>query len=50
MAPLGVRLHVVVDVERGRERRIISARKANGREVDASRRRAADGKRASALR
>lgn len=33
MAPLGVRLHVVVFVERGGERRIISARKANSREV-----------------
>jgi uncharacterized DUF497 family protein len=33
MAPLGVRLHVVVYVERSGERRIISARKANSREV-----------------
>ena len=33
MVPLGVRLHVVVFVERGEERRIISARKANSREV-----------------
>jgi uncharacterized protein len=33
MAPLGGRLHVVVYVERGGERRIISARKANSREV-----------------
>jgi uncharacterized protein len=33
MAPLGARLHVVVFVERGGERRIISARKANSREV-----------------
>ena len=33
MAPLGDRLHVVVYVERGGERRIISARKANTREV-----------------
>ena len=33
MAPLGMRLHVVVFVERGGERRIISARKANSREV-----------------
>lgn len=32
-APIGVRLHVVVHVERGGERRIISARKANSREV-----------------
>ncbi len=33
LAPLGARLHVVVYVERGDERRIISARKANSREV-----------------
>jgi uncharacterized protein len=33
MAPLGTRLHVVVYVERAGERRIISARKANSREV-----------------
>ena len=33
MAPLGTRLHVVVYVERDGERRIISARKANSREV-----------------
>ena len=33
MAPLGARLHVVVYVERGGERRIISARKANSRKV-----------------
>ena len=33
MAPLGARLHVVVFVERGGERRIISARKANSREA-----------------
>jgi uncharacterized protein len=33
MAPLGARLHVVVFVERSGERRIISARKANSREV-----------------
>ena len=33
MAPLGKRLHVVVYVERGGERRIISARRANSREV-----------------
>ena len=33
MTPLGARLHVVVYVERGGERRIISARKANSREV-----------------
>jgi uncharacterized DUF497 family protein len=33
MAPLGARLHVVVFVERGGERRIISARRANSREV-----------------
>ena len=33
MAPLGARLHVVVFVERGGKRRIISARKANSREV-----------------
>ncbi len=33
IAPLGARLHVVVYVERGGERRIISARKANSREV-----------------
>jgi uncharacterized protein len=33
MAPLDDRLHVVVYVERGDERRIISARKANSREV-----------------
>jgi uncharacterized protein len=33
MVPLGLRLHVVVFVERGGERRIISARKANSREV-----------------
>lgn len=33
MAPLGVRLHVVVFVERNGGRRIISARKANSREV-----------------
>ena len=33
MAPLDDRLHVVVYVERGGERRIISARKANSREV-----------------
>ena len=33
MAALGPRLHVVVFVERDGERRIISARKANGREV-----------------
>lgn len=32
MTPLGMRLHVVVFVERG-ERRIISARRANSREV-----------------
>ena len=34
MAPIGARLHVVVFVERGGERRIISARKANSREVE----------------
>ena len=34
MAPIGVRLHVVVFVERGGEGRIISARKANSREVE----------------
>jgi uncharacterized protein len=34
MAPLGVRLHVVVYVECGGERRVISARKANSREVE----------------
>ncbi|MGH6797972.1 MAG: BrnT family toxin [Roseiarcus sp.] len=33
MAPLGARLHVIVYVERGGERHIISARKANSREV-----------------
>jgi uncharacterized protein len=33
VAPLGNRLHVVVYVERDGERRIISARKANSREV-----------------
>lgn len=33
MAPLGARLHVVVYVERAGERRMISARKANSREV-----------------
>jgi uncharacterized DUF497 family protein len=33
MASVGARLHVVVFVERGGERRIISARKANNREV-----------------
>jgi uncharacterized protein len=33
VAPLGARLHVVVFVQRGGERRIISARKANSREV-----------------
>jgi uncharacterized protein len=33
MAPLRLRLHVVVYVERDGERRIISARKANSREV-----------------
>ena len=33
MAPLGARLHVVVYVERAGQRRIISARKANSREV-----------------
>jgi uncharacterized DUF497 family protein len=33
LAPVGTRLHVVVFVERGGERRIISARKANSREV-----------------
>ncbi len=33
MAPLGARLHVIVYVERGGQRRIISARKANSREV-----------------
>ena len=33
MAPLDDRLHVVVYVERSGERRIISARKANSREV-----------------
>ncbi len=33
MTPLGMRLHVVVFVERGGERRIISARRANSREV-----------------
>jgi uncharacterized DUF497 family protein len=33
MAPLGARLHVVVYVEGSGERRIISARKANSREV-----------------
>ena len=33
IAPLGARLHVVVYVERSGERRIISARKANSREV-----------------
>jgi uncharacterized protein len=33
LAPLGLRLQVVVFVERGAERRIISARKANSREV-----------------
>jgi uncharacterized DUF497 family protein len=33
MAPLGARLHVVVFVERGDERRIISARMANSREA-----------------
>jgi uncharacterized protein len=36
MAPLGARLHVVVYVERLGERRIISARKANSREVGIS--------------
>ncbi len=34
IAPLGARLHVVVFVERGGERRIISARRANSREVE----------------
>lgn len=34
MAPLGARLHGVVFVERGGERRIVSARNANSREVD----------------
>ena len=34
MAPLGARLHVVVFVERGGERRIVSARKANSRELE----------------
>ncbi len=34
MAPIGVRLHVVLFVERGGERRVISARKANSREVE----------------
>jgi uncharacterized DUF497 family protein len=34
MAPLGVRLHVVVFVERDGGRRIISARKAISREAD----------------
>jgi uncharacterized protein len=33
LAPLGGRLHVVVFVERDSSRRIISARKANSREV-----------------
>jgi uncharacterized protein len=33
MAPLGTRLHVIVFVERDGGRRIISARKANSREV-----------------
>ena len=33
LSPLGARLHVVVFVERAGERRIISARKANSREV-----------------
>jgi uncharacterized DUF497 family protein len=33
MAPLGERLHVIVYVERGGQRRIISAGKANSREV-----------------
>jgi uncharacterized protein len=33
MAPLGARLHVIVYVERSGERRIISARRANSREV-----------------
>jgi uncharacterized DUF497 family protein len=33
MAPLGRRLHVVVYVERNGERRYISARKANSREI-----------------
>jgi uncharacterized DUF497 family protein len=33
MAPLNVRLHVVVFVERDGDHRIISARKANSREV-----------------
>jgi uncharacterized DUF497 family protein len=33
VAPLGLRLHVVVYVERYGERRFISARKANSREV-----------------
>jgi len=33
MAPIGARLHVVVYVERSQEVRIISARKANSREV-----------------
>ena len=33
MAPLGARLHVIVFVEREGGRRIISARKANRREV-----------------
>ena len=33
IVPLAVRLHVVVYVERSGERRIISARKANSREV-----------------
>jgi uncharacterized protein len=33
MAPLNARLHVVVFVERDGRRRIISARKANSREV-----------------
>ncbi len=36
LAPLGARLHVVVLVERHGERRIISARKANSREVSVS--------------
>ncbi len=34
MAPLGARLHVVVFVERGGTRRLISARRANSREVE----------------
>jgi uncharacterized protein len=33
MAPRGARLHIVVFVERDGDRRIISARKANSREV-----------------